>query len=136
MIEDCPDFKTAFRKVGGYDLQPKNFQDAVKIITDALALLIISKNHEYGKKNINDLGQIGIFCRTYDKTSRLREHFVNKVELGNEDTIDSFADLTGNSMAGINPNCYNCGKFLGDMSFKKAEKHVKRCTANIRDSVT
>lgn len=95
MIEDCPDFKTAFRKVGGYDLQPKNFQDAVKIITDALALLIISKNHKYGKKNINDLGQIGIFCRTYDKTSRLREHFVNKVELGNEDTIDSFADLAG-----------------------------------------
>ena len=94
-IEDCPDFKTALQKAGGNEIQPKTFQDAVKIITDAMALLIISKNHKYGKKNINDLGQIGIFCRTYDKTSRLREHFVNKVELGNEGTFDSFADLAG-----------------------------------------
>ena len=95
MIEDCPDFKTAFKKVGGEELQPKTFQDAVRLITDALALMVISKNHKYGKKNINDLGQIGIFCRVYDKTSRLREHFVNQVELGKEGTFDSFADLAG-----------------------------------------
>jgi len=95
MIEDCPDFLTALQKSGGDTLTPKTFQDAVKIITDALALMIISKNHKYGKKNINDLGQIGIFCRVYDKTSRLREHFVNKVELGKEGTFDSFADLAG-----------------------------------------
>jgi len=101
LIEDCPDFKTAFKKVGGEELQPKTFQDAVKIITDALALLVISKNHKYGKKNINDLGQLGIFCRVYDKTARLREHFVNKVELGSEGTIDSFADLAGYGIVDI-----------------------------------
>ena len=101
MIEDCPDFKTALQKVGAYDLQPKNFQDAVKIVTDAMALLIISKNHKYGKKNINDLGQLGIFCRVYDKTSRLREHFVNKVDLGSEGTFDTFADLAGYGLVDI-----------------------------------
>lgn len=102
MIEDCPDFKTALKEsLKKEDNGPKTFQDAVKIITDALALLVISKNHKYGKKNINDLGQLGIFCRVYDKTARLREHFVNKVELGSEGTIDSFADLAGYGIVDI-----------------------------------
>ena len=94
MIEDCPDFKTALQKTVK-EYEPKTFQEAVRLVSDALALLVISKNHKYGKKNINDLGQIGIFCRVYDKTSRLREHFVNKTELGTEGTFDSFADLAG-----------------------------------------
>ena len=98
MIQDCPDFKFALSL---NKTEPKTFQEAVQIITNALATLVISKNHKYGKKNINDLGQIGIFCRAYDKTARLREHFVNKVDLGQEGTMDSFADLAGYGIVDI-----------------------------------
>lgn len=102
--EDYPDFRAALKSVR--DLDPHTFDDAVGMVCLALKRMVISKHAKYGKKNINDLGQMGIFCRAYDKTSRLREHFVNKVDLGSEGTLDSFADLAGYGIVDI---LYECG---------------------------
>lgn len=107
MIIDAPDFPSALNIAKseilgerGFD-EPKNFQEATKVICRALEILIISKNHKYGKKNINDLGDIGIFCRTYDKVSRLREHYIEGKDLGTETALDSWADLCGYAMVGV-----------------------------------
>lgn len=103
MIKDYPDFRSALQSVisENNDYPLKSFDEAVGMTCEALKRLVISKHSKYGKKNINDLGQIGIFCRAYDKTSRLREHFVNKAELGVEGTMDSFADLAGYGIVDI-----------------------------------
>lgn len=98
---DAKDFPEALKKAKKEILKtrksPRTFEEAVKVVTKAIEIIVIAKNKKYGKKNIMDLGDFGIFCRTYDKTSRLREHFVEGSDLGSETEIDSFGDLAGYS---------------------------------------
>ena len=119
-MSDYPNFKDALASI---KKEPKTFDEGVEIITEALKRLVLSKHKKYGKKNIQDLGQIGIFCRAYDKTARLREHFVNKVELGQEGTLDSFADLAGYGIVDI---MYEMGWY--DLSLKKTLKKTEKKT--------
>ena len=106
MIRDVPDFPRALEIAKGEILcapftSPTTFEQATKIICRAMELLIISKNHKYGKQNINDLGGVGIFCRTYDKTSRLKSHYIDKKDLGSESVLDTWGDLCGYGMVGV-----------------------------------
>ena len=58
MIVDCKDFPTALKiaetdwKKKSNKSKPTNFQEATEIMCDAMKLMIISKNHKYGKNNI------------------------------------------------------------------------------------
>jgi len=97
-MNDYPNFIDALKSIRK---KPDSFDSAVKIVAEALTKLVISKHYKYGKKNIQDLGQLGIFCRTYDKTARLREHFICGAKLGTEGTLDSFADLAGYGIVDI-----------------------------------
>lgn len=73
-----------------------------KIIAEMREILI-KKNSDYGKNNIGDLGERGIFCRIWDKVSRLRtlvwEGKVNQVK--DESIEDTYKDLANYSIISI-----------------------------------
>ena len=90
MIVDCKDFPTALKhaevdwKKKSKKNKPSNFQEATEIMCDAMRLMIISKNHKYGKNNILKFGQQGIFMRDWDKICRLEEGIINGKDIGEE----------------------------------------------------
>ena len=75
------------------------FDDAVDAILARLRAVMISKQTDYGPRNILDCGQVGVVIRANDKLARLRNlygitdgTFVKKAGK-NESVDDSFVDL-------------------------------------------
>lgn len=109
MIRDCKDFKVALDFAYndwkdehiGTDGEPTTFQDGTEIMCNAMKLLLISKNHKYGKKNIEKFGQQGIFIRDWDKICRLEEGIFKGVNLGEEGLLDTWADNAGYSIVAM-----------------------------------
>ena len=107
MIVDCKDFPTALKhaevdwKKKSKKNKPSNFQEATEIICDAMRLMIISKNHIYGKNNILKFGQQGIFMRDWDKICRLEEGIINGKDLGEEGLMETWADNAGYSIVAM-----------------------------------
>lgn len=60
-----------------------------------LADLLISKNHDYGKQNILDFGELGILVRSNDKFARLKNLYNNKKQPQNESIRETWADIAG-----------------------------------------
>lgn len=107
MIVDCKDFPTAL-KIAEVDWRktskknkPTNFQEATEIMCDAMKLMIISKNHKYGKNNILKFGQQGIFMRDWDKICRLEEGIIKGKDLGEEGLMETWADNAGYSLVAM-----------------------------------
>lgn len=107
-VIDVPDFKTALT-LAKKDLNiqtPKTFQEAAAIIGKALELIIISKNHKYGKGNILNAKQFGIdprqgtALRMNDKFERLKNG-LKGMDLGEEGFLDTWGDLMGYSVVGL-----------------------------------
>ena len=99
MIVDCKDFPTALDfaekdwKKKSKKSKPTNFQEATEIMCDAMKLMIISKNHKYGKNNILKFGQQGI-CR-------LEEGIIKGKDLGEEGLMETWADNAGYSLVAM-----------------------------------
>ena len=107
MIVDCKDFPTALKhaetdwKKKSKKNKPSNFQEATEIVCDAMRLMIISKNHKYGKNNILKFGQQGIFMRDWDKICRLEEGIIKGKDLGEEGLMETWADNAGYSLVAM-----------------------------------
>lgn len=107
MIVDCKDFPTALEIVEkdwrkkSKKSKPTNFQEATEIMCDAMKLMIISKNHKYGKNNILKFGQQGIFMRDWDKICRLEEGIIKGKDLGEEGLMETWADNAGYSLVAM-----------------------------------
>ena len=109
MIRDCRDFNKALDyayedwkkdQILGKD-KPRTFQEGTEIICNAMKILLVSKNHKYGKKNIEKFGHKGIFMRKYDKECRLEESLFNGVDLGEEGLLETWADNAGYSIVAM-----------------------------------
>ncbi len=108
LIRDCRDFNVALQ-LAYDDWQVKNpnkhspttFQEGTEIMCDAMKLLLISKNHKYGKNNILKFGQKGIFMRDWDKICRLEEGIMKDVDLGAEGLLETWADNAGYSLVAM-----------------------------------
>ena len=66
-----------------------------------MRLMIISKNHKYGKNNILKFGQQGIFMRDWDKICRLEEGIIKGKDLGEEGLLETWADNAGYSLVAM-----------------------------------
>lgn len=100
-VIDCPDFPSALKKAKEIYDEPETFQEASGIISYALALLVISKNHKYGKENITRFGSQGIFMRLWDKIMRLENHLFKGADLGKETATDTWGDVAGYGVVGV-----------------------------------
>lgn len=106
-VIDCKDFPTALKHsekewiIKSGKETPTNFQEATEIICDAMKLMIISKNHKYGKNNILKFGQQGIFMRDWDKICRLEEGIFKNKDLGEEGLLETWADNAGYSLVAL-----------------------------------
>jgi len=108
MIRDCRDFNVAlafahndWQALNPAKDNPTTFQEGIDIICDAMKILLTSKNHKYGKKNIEKFGHKGIFMRKYDKECRLEENLFNGVDLGAEGLLETWADNAGYSLVAM-----------------------------------
>ena len=109
LIRDCRDFNVALdyayedwkNENVEHKGSPTTFQEGTEILCDAMKLLLISKNHKYGKKNIEKFGHKGIFMRKYDKECRLEENLFNGIDLGAEGLLETWADNAGYSLVAM-----------------------------------
>ncbi len=82
--------------------KPEYWEDACKRIAEEIATLVISKQLDYGKKNILDFGEMGVLVRANDKMSRLRNLCTNcKEKPKNESIEDSWTDIAGYSILAL-----------------------------------
>jgi len=79
--------------------EPKNFEEACLIVVEEIASLVISKQHDYGHRNILDFGEIGILVRVNDKVERLK-NLKDKQPI-NETVDDNWGDLAGYSIIAL-----------------------------------
>lgn len=124
-IQDIPDWETAIQVATKRVLlplipdtdytsnnstgipEPESFQEAAEIMGKALELLLISKNHKYGKGNILTATRFGmkveqgLLLRENDKTERIINALTKGVELGKEGLTEGFGDKTGYGAIGV-----------------------------------
>lgn len=108
MIRDCRDFNVAlqfayedWKAINTPKENPTTFQEGTSIMCNAMKILLTSKNHKYGKKNIEKFGQKGIFMRDWDKICRLEEGIMKDVDLGAEGLLETWADNAGYSLVAM-----------------------------------
>jgi len=81
--------------------EPKTYEEAIIIVTEALKKLVISKDKKYGKNPIKKFGHHGIVIRSSDKLDRLYNGVFNGTDLGAEGILDSYGDLSGYGLQGV-----------------------------------
>lgn len=83
----------------GYDVSEKvTWQEACRKKCAELANLLIRKQMQYGKRNIEDFGELGILVRANDKMSRLKNLYKTNQNPISETIDDSWIDLAGYSI--------------------------------------
>lgn len=80
---------------------PKTFNEACYEVAREIADLIISKQHDYGHRNITDFGEYGVLVRLNDKVARLKNLLPNEVTPYNESLDDSWRDIVGYAIIAI-----------------------------------
>ncbi len=73
--------------------KPKKFSEAVDQIIGELRTIMLSKQADYGPRNITDFGEVGCLVRANDKIARLKNLLNNKSVPKNESIDDSWVDL-------------------------------------------
>lgn len=73
--------------------KPDNFRSACVEIASELVDVLISKQHDYGKGNIADFGELGVLVRANDKIERLKNLVKTGNTPSNESVDDSWLDL-------------------------------------------
>ena len=89
--------------INNYD--PKQFEINVREILQELGDLLISKQNDYGPKNISDApgGPLnGLLVRMFDKMSRMVNLvYIRKAKAENEPLEDSFKDMANYGIIGL-----------------------------------
>ncbi len=73
--------------------KPITFREALGQILDEMADTIVSKQSDYGSRNISDFGEFGVLVRANDKMARLRNLYNTGKSPQNESVDDSWIDL-------------------------------------------
>ncbi|MBU1173211.1 MAG: DUF1599 domain-containing protein [Proteobacteria bacterium] len=60
-----------------------------------LADLLISKQHDYGKANITDFGEMGVVVRMNDKFARIKNLVKSGIDPIHEALADTYDDIAG-----------------------------------------
>jgi hypothetical protein len=85
-------------------VESQTFDDAIHKIANEIADLVISKQKDYGNKNIlnSPFGAIhGIIVRLYDKIARITNLTKIGASPNNESLLDSWKDVIGYSLIAI-----------------------------------
>lgn len=82
-------------------MEPKTFEEAVKIVANEIAELVIERQRKYGHDNINAFGEYGILVRVYDKHARIKNMIENDIKDTNEPKTDSWMDNGGYSILAV-----------------------------------
>lgn len=80
------------------------FNDEIHKLASEIADLVISKQRDYGNKNILNSpfgAEHGIVVRLYDKLSRVANLIDNKKEPNNESLDDTFVDIAGYALVAL-----------------------------------
>ena len=77
------------------------FQQACYDVACRVADVVISKQKDYGKSNINAFGERGCLVRANDKMERLKHLSKENKDPTNESIDDSWLDLAGYSMIAL-----------------------------------
>lgn len=78
---------------------PKYFEDSIDIVQQLEKLVLISKQKDYGAKNILDCGELGVVVRLNDKLARLKNLYgitdgsFKQKEASNESIEDTLVDI-------------------------------------------
>lgn len=75
------------------DMTPEYFEEALDSVLDEMRELMISKQKDYGSKNIMEFGEYGVLVRANDKMARLKNLLQAGKEPNNESVEDSWLDL-------------------------------------------
>lgn len=95
-MREFSDILADFRKAAK-EAKPKTFEEATFITFAKCAELMISKQHDYGHRNITDFGEFGVLVRVNDKIARLKNLFKKNREPANEKVEDSWQDTANYS---------------------------------------
>jgi len=76
------------------------FEDAMRDKLNQIGELIIKKQRDYGKSNINDFGEFGVIVRLNDKVARLKNLYKSGKEPANESIDDTWIDVVGYGIIG------------------------------------
>ena len=74
-------------------MKPTTFEDAFDEVVKELKTLMISKQRDYGHRNIMDFGELGVLVRVNDKIARLKNLKTNNLKPKNESVIDTWRDI-------------------------------------------
>jgi len=75
--------------------EPTTFEEACRMVIDDICQTVISKQADYGQRNITDFGEIGIIIRMNDKFARLKNLTTKKKPPRNETKTDTWRDIAG-----------------------------------------
>lgn len=79
---------------------PKTYDDAMMTVANELLDLLAAKHHDYGTKNLEGFGELGIIVRCSDKLARL-ESLLNAPSAVKESLEDTWFDLAGYAIQAI-----------------------------------
>lgn len=71
------------------------FEGNCKDIAESIADIVIKKQRDYGKSNIEEFGEQGILVRSNDKFARLKNLILNNKNPANESIEDTWTDIAG-----------------------------------------
>ena len=80
------------------------FEDDVHAVFQELEVLLLSKHHDYGSKNISDAPggpHNGLRVRLYDKLARLSNWVENAVQFKHETAEESYKDIANYGVIGL-----------------------------------
>jgi hypothetical protein len=85
-------------------MDTKSFNQSIHEIADEIADLVISKQKDYGPKNILNSpfgAEHGIIVRLYDKVARIVNLINKEQDALNESLEDSFKDIVGYALIAL-----------------------------------
>ena len=80
-----------------HPLDPDNLHSACLQVSD----LLYRKQQDYGTRNIEDFGSMGVLVRANDKLSRLKNLTTKTTKPGFESVEDTWLDLAGYAILGL-----------------------------------
>lgn len=72
---------------------PTTFEEAFDSVIAEIRQLMLSKQHDYGHRNITDFGELGVLVRVNDKINRLKNLQQSGKAPQNESIEDSWRDI-------------------------------------------
>lgn len=78
-----------------------SFEQACRDVATKIAMIVISKQHDYGHDNILAFREQGLVVRLWDKVSRLKNLILGNDVPQHESINDTFIDIAGYAIIGL-----------------------------------